>query len=136
MGLLASIFGHLSAVAAIIVFFPMSAGALLYHPHHHATNPRSALITATNVGPHKPSKATPPKRTTDTGAIPQTAAAAEYRRKADLSNTRFEERHQCALRKEQEASEWALCGTHATAPLALGYAEEPTPPRVGDERWR
>ena len=56
MGLLASIFAYLSAVAAIIVFFLMSADALLNHARHQATNPPSELVTAAKINPHKPSE--------------------------------------------------------------------------------
>jgi hypothetical protein len=131
MGLLASIFAYLSAVAAIIVFFLMSADALLNHARHQATNPPSELVTAAKINPHKPSKvAHASHKTAD--AIPKTGAAAEYRRKANLSNTRLEDRRRRALHQEREAREWALRRERAAAPLALGYAQEPAP-RFGDE---
>jgi hypothetical protein len=131
MGLLASIFAYLSAVAAIIVFFLMSADALLNHAHHQATNPPSELVTAAKINPHTPNKvAHAPQNSAD--AIAKTGSAAEYRRTANLSNTRLEERHRRALRREQEAGDWALRRERTTAPLALGYAQEPMR-RLGDD---
>lgn len=133
MGLLASIFAYLSAVAVIIVFFLMSADALLNHAHHQATNPPSEMVTAATINPHKLNKvAGAAQKGAD--AIPKTGTAAEYRRKVSLSNTRLQERHR-ALRREQEARHWALRREQATAPLALGYAQEPVR-RSGDEPWR
>jgi hypothetical protein len=134
MGLLASIFGYLSAVAAIIIFFLMSADALLNHAHHQATNPRSELVTAAIINPHKLGNiAHAAQESAD--AIPETGTAVEYRRKARLSNTGSEERHSRALRREQEARDRALRRERATAPLTLGYAQEPVP-RSGDVLWR
>lgn len=137
MGFLASIFAYLSAISAIIVFFVMAADALLYHPHHHAANPRPELITAAaKIDPHKPNKAAqPPQRTAGVGGIAQSGAAAEYRRRTDLSNTRFEDRRRRALRREQQARYWQLRRERAPAPLTLGYAEEPSP-QFGDEPRR
>jgi hypothetical protein len=136
MGILASIFAYLSAVAAIIVFVLMSADALLYHPHHHATNPRSELVTAAKIDPHKPKAAAPPpQRPANVAAIPQRSAATEYRRRADLTNTRIAEQRRLALHRAQQARYWALHRGRAAAPRALGFAEEPTP-RFGDESWR
>lgn len=135
MGFLASIFAYVSAIAAIIVFFLMSADALLYHPRHHATT-RSELVTAAKIGPYNPGKAAqPPQRSANNAAIPQRGTVAEYRRKAAVSNNRFEEQHRRALRREQQARYWAPRREHAAAPRALGYAEEPALP-FGDEPWR
>lgn len=134
MALLASIFAYLSAVAAIIVFFLMSADALLNHVHHEAAKPRPELVMAAKINPHTLNKAAhAPQKTAD--AIPKTGAAVEYRRKAELSNTRLEERHRRVLRREQQAREGTLRRERATAPLALGYAQEPVP-RFGDAPWR
>jgi hypothetical protein len=134
MALLASIFAYLSAVAAIIVFFLMSADALLNHAHHQATSPPSELVTAATINPHKLNKvAHAAQKTAD--AIPKTGTAVEYRRKADLSNTRLDERHSRVLRREQEARNWAPRREHAPASLALGYAQEPVR-RFGDAPWR
>ncbi len=136
MGILASIFAYLSALAAIIAFFLMSADALLYHAHHQAANPPPEPIAAAKINPDKPNKAAhQPQWTADAGAIAKTGAAAEYRRKADLSNARFEEQHRRAWRREHEARYRALRRERAAAPLALGYAQEPAP-RFGDEPWR
>jgi hypothetical protein len=134
MGLLASIFAYLSAVAAIIILFLMSADALLNQAHHQATNPRSELVTAATINPHKLGKVAPAAQNS-ADAIPKTGTAVDYRRKVRLSNTRLEERHGRALRREQEARNWALGRERATAPLALGYAQEPVP-RSGDVPWR
>jgi hypothetical protein len=102
MAILASIVAYMSALGAIIVFFLMSANALLYHPHHHMTTPQSELITASSINPDKPNKnAHAPQWTADAGAVPEAGAAADYRRRADLSNTRFEEQHTRALRRER-----------------------------------
>jgi hypothetical protein len=126
MGLLASIFAYLSAVAAIIVFFLMSADALLNHAHRQTTNPRPELVTVLKINSHKPNKAAhAPQQTAD--AIPKTSAAAEYRRTADLSNTRSQERHRRVLRRGQQARDWAFRRDHAAAPLAIGYAREAVP---------
>ncbi len=134
MGLLASIFAYLSAIAAIIIFFLMSADALLNHAHHEATNPRSELVTAATINPHKLNKvAGAGQKAAD--AIPKTGIAVEYRRKVRLSNTRSEERHSRASRREQEVRNWALRREQAGAPVALGYAQEPVR-RFGDEPWR
>jgi hypothetical protein len=134
MGLLASIFAYLSAVAAIIVFFLMSADALLNHAHHQAINPPSELVTAATINPHKLNNvARAAQKTAD--AIPKTGTAIEYRRKEDLSNTRGEERHSRALRLEQEARNWALRRERTAGSLALGYAQGPVR-RFGDESWR
>jgi hypothetical protein len=57
------------------VFVLVSADALLYHPHHHATNPRSELVTAAKIDPHKPKAATPPpQRPANVAAIAQRSA--------------------------------------------------------------
>jgi hypothetical protein len=137
MGLLASIFAYLSAISAIIVFFVMAADALLYHPHHRAANPQPELITAAaKIDPRKLDKAAqPPQRTADVAGIPKSGALAEYRRRSDLSNTRFEDRRRRTLRREQQARYWELRRDRAAAPLALGYAEEPAP-QFGDEPRR
>jgi hypothetical protein len=136
MGILASIFAYLSAVAAIIVFVLMSADVLLYHPHHHTTNPRPELVTAAKIDPHEPETATPrPQRPANVAAIPQRSAVTEYRRRADLTNTRIEEQHRRALHRAQQARYWAPRRGRAAAPLALGYADDPTR-RFGDESWR
>jgi hypothetical protein len=122
MGLLASIFAYLGAVAAIIAFFLMSADALLHHhPHHRPTNPRSELITAAEIGPHEPSEAASPlQHSAETGAIPQRRAAVEYRRQADLSKARSDEHHRRALRQEQQRRDGAQRPERVAAPLALG----------------
>jgi hypothetical protein len=137
MGFLASIFAYLSAISAIIVFFLMVADALLYHPHHHAANPRSELISAAaKIDPHKPNKAARPlQRSAGVASIPQSGAPTEYRRRTDPSNTRFEDQRRRALRREQQAKYWELRRERAPAPLALRYAEEPAP-QFGDEPRR
>ena len=133
MELLASIFAYLSTVAAIIVFFLMSADALPHHPHHRATNPRSELITAAEIGPHKPSKAARSlQHSAETGAVPQPRATIEYRRQPDLSKARLDEQHRRALRKELQWRDWAQRAARDAAPLALRHAEEHAP-RFGEE---
>jgi hypothetical protein len=98
MGLLASIVGYLGAVAGIVVLFLMSADALLNHDPRQTTHPRPELVTVVKINPHKLNKAAhAPQQTAD--AIPKTSAAAEYRRKADLSNTRSGEHHRRVLRR-------------------------------------
>jgi hypothetical protein len=134
MGLLASIFAYLGAVAAIVLFFLMSADAVLNHAHHKATNPPPELVTAAKINPHSLNKvAEAPQKNAD--AIPKTGVAAEYRRTAGLSNTRLEVRYRRALRRERQARDWALRRERAATPLDLGYAQEPVG-RFGDESWR
>jgi hypothetical protein len=134
MGHLAAIFAYLSAVAAIIVFFLMSADALLNHAHHQETNPRSELVTAATINSYKLGKAAHAARKA-ADAIPKTGTAVEYRRKVRLSNSRLDERHSRALRREQEARNSAPRRERAAGSLALGYVQEPMR-RSDDEPWR
>ncbi len=125
MGLLAAIFAYLSAVAAIIVFFLMSADALLYHSHDHATNRRSEIMTVARADPLKMAAPRRSHGAAEVRTIPQRSVAAEYRRKPALANMRFAEQRRPALRREAQARYWALHRERRAAPLALGYAEEP-----------
>lgn len=136
MGLLAVIFAYLSAVAAIVIFFLMSADALLYHPHHQAPNPHSEIVVAAKIDPLDMKKAPrPPRRAAEVRAIPQRSTATEYRRKSDLSNTRFDEQRKRALRRSAHARNWALRREPGEGRHALGYAEEPAAP-FGNDPFR
>lgn len=133
MALLAAIFAYLSAVVAIIVFFLMSADALLYRPHHGATNPWSEIVAAAKVDPLKMKVPQPARSIAE--AIPQRSAAAEYRRRSAASNMRFAEQHKRAFEREARARYGVRRQQRAAPPLALGYAEEPAA-EIGYGPWR
>ena len=130
MGLLASIIAYLSVVAAMVIGFLMSADALLHHSHRLAADQRQEIITAAKTDLLKTKKAVKPSRNTaEQRTIPQRSTAAEYRRKTELSNTRSHEPH----KREAQRGSWPLYRQPASAPRALGYAEEP---RFSGDPWR
>jgi Flp pilus assembly protein TadB len=133
MGLLASIVAYLSVVAAIVIGFLMSADALRQHSHQLAADARSEIITAAKTDSLKTKNAAKPSRNTaEQRTIPQRSMAAEYRRKAELSNTRVREPHKRTVH-EARRGHWPPSREFAPAPRALGYAEEP---RFSGDPWR
>jgi hypothetical protein len=131
MGLLASIVAYLSVVAAIVVGFLLSADALLYHSRHLATDPRPQITAAVKADSLKTKKiAKPSRKAAELRAIPKKSTAAEYRRKAELSDTRREPHKRTA--QETQRRYGLTYREHAPAPRVFGYAEEP---RYGGD-WR
>jgi len=125
MGLLASIVAYLSLVAAIVIGFLMSADALLHHSHQLAADQRQELITAAKTDTLKTKKPVKSSRNTaEQRAIPQRSTATEYRRKAEFSNSRVREPHKRTTH-EARRGYGPLYSEPASAPRALGYAEEP-----------
>lgn len=130
MGLLASIVAYLSVVAAIIIGFLMSADAVLNHSRQLAAEQRPEIITAAKTDALKTKKAVKPSRNAaEQRAIPRRSTAAEYSRKAEVSNTRSHEPH----KREARRGYWRLDRQVAPGPRALGYAEEP---RFSGDPWR
>ena len=133
MGLLASIVAYLSVVAAIVIGFLMSADALLHHSRQLAADQRQEIITAVKTDLLKAKKAVKPSRNNaEQRTIPQKSTAAEYRRNAELSNTRSREPHKRTVHEARRGYE-PLYHEPAPAPRAFGYAEEP---RFGGDPWR
>jgi len=129
MGLLASIVAYLSVVAAIVIGFLMSADALVHHSRQLAANQRPEIIAAAKTDSLKTKKAWKPSRNTaEQRTIPQKSTATEYRRKAELSR----EPHKRTVYEARRAY-GPLYREPASAPRALGYAEQP--PFSGDP-WR
>jgi len=134
MGLLASIVAYLSLVAAIVIGFLMSADALLHHSHQLAADQRQELITAAKTDTLKTKKTVKPSRNTaEQRTIPQKSTATDYRRQAELSNTRSRELHKRTASGQAQKRYWALQRERVSAPRALGYAEEP---RFSGDPWR
>jgi len=130
MGLLASIVAYLSVVAAIVIGFLMSADALVHHSRQLAANQRPEIITAAKTDSLKTKKAWKPSRNTaEQRTIPQKSTATEYRRKAELSHTQSREPHKRTVYEAPRAY-GPLYREPASAPRALGYAEQP--PFSGD----
>jgi hypothetical protein len=133
MGLLASIVAYLSVVAAIVIGFLMSADALRQHSHQLAAAARPEILTAAKTDTRKTKTAVKPSRSAaEQRAIPQKSTAAEYRRKAELSNTGVRAPHKRTVH-EARRGHWPLYREPAPAPRALGYAEEP---RFSGDPWR
>lgn len=132
MGLLASIVAYLGVVAAIILGFLMSADAVLIHSRHQATDPRPELSSvAANADSLKTKKAAKPRRhSAEVRTIPQKSTAAEYRRKAELSNNH---REPAAHTGHEAHKQYWPHGLYAAAPHAMGYADER---RFSAEPWR
>ena len=132
MGLLASIVAYLSVVAAIVIGFLMSADAVLYHSHHHATNPQPEITIAAKADSLKTRKALKPARNAaEVRAIPQKSTVTAYRRKTELSNTAVREPHKRTVH-EARRKYWPLNREPAGAPRALGYAQAP---RFSGDSW-
>jgi hypothetical protein len=134
MGLLASIVAYLSVVAAIVIGFLLSADALLQHSHQVAADQRQEITVAAKTDALKTKKAVKPSRNTaEQRTIPQRSTATEYRRKAELSNTRSREPRKRTVSGQRQRRYWALQRERVGAPRALGYAEEP---RFSGEQWQ
>lgn len=130
MGLLASIVAYLSVVAAIVVGFLMSADTLVNHSRQLAAEQRPEIIAAAKTDTLKTKKAVKPSRhAAEQRAIPRRSVAAEYRRKAEVSNARSHEPREREARRGYRPLDRQV----APAPRALGYAEEP---RFSGDPWR